>query len=97
MGATKHYPVANRTQLVAALSSIASEVRECTFNLGTPPPSPTDVAVNIDGMRLQRVTDWEYGSGNTSVVVGGSWCSKLKAGTASAAEIIFGCPGVPIL
>ena len=96
-GATKHYPVANRAELVAALSKITSQVRECTFELSTPPPSPTDVAVNIDGVRLMSGTDWDYGAGNMSVIVKGEWCTKLKSGAAKGADIIFGCPGVQIL
>jgi hypothetical protein len=97
MGATKHYPVANRAQLVTALSDITGQVQNCNFNLGTPPPSPSDVAVNVDGIRLERGTDWQYGVNNSSIAVTGNWCNKLKAGTAKNAEIIFGCPGVPIL
>lgn len=96
-GATKHYPVANRAELVAALSKIASQVRGCTFDLTTAPPSPTDVAVNIDGTRLVRGTDWNYGAGNMSVIVKGDLCAKLKTGAAKAAEIVFGCPGLQIL
>jgi hypothetical protein len=62
-----YYPVANRRSLVDALGQIAKTVASCTFPLDKAPPSPDDVAVNVDGMRVMRdpaqTNGWNYGPG----------------------------------
>ena len=99
-GDVRYYPVASRDELTTALETITGQIVSCTFFLDKPPPSPNDVAVNVDGMRVARDTNsmegWNYGDGNRSVVLYGSVCDKLKAGDAKDVQIIFGCPGMPI-
>jgi hypothetical protein len=95
-----YYPVANRKDLVDALTQITQVVASCTFNLDKDPPSPNDVAVNLDGRRIMRdpgqTEGWNYGAGNRSIILYGSVCEMLKMGKVNDVEIIFGCPNVPI-
>jgi hypothetical protein len=92
---TKYYPVASRDQLVTTLETITGQIASCTFPLDKPPPAPNNVAVNIDGMRVQPdpVNGWSYGAGNRSIVLNGALCEKLKSGAAKNVQIIYGCGG----
>jgi von Willebrand factor type A domain len=100
MGNTKYYPANSRAELEAAMTDIAGQIVTCTFQLGTAPPSPTDVAVEIDNMRFQRdvthTSGWDYGAGNTSISFFGTVCTDIKAGKLKDVKFTFGCPGMPI-
>jgi hypothetical protein len=95
-----YYPVANRRNLVDALGQIAKVVASCSFPLDKDPPSPNDVAVNVDGMRVMRdpaqASGWNYGPGNRVITLYGAACDRVKSGQVEAVDIIFGCPNVPI-
>jgi hypothetical protein len=99
-GDVKHYPATSREELVAAMSAIAGQVVSCSLRLNAALPSPADTAVDADGMRVPRdpthQNGWDYGDGNTSVQVYGSWCDRLKDGTIKNVDITFGCPGMAI-
>jgi hypothetical protein len=101
MGATdaRYYPVASRQDLISALSQITGKVADCVFPLDKTPPTPDAVAVDIDGMRVQRdpakMNGWEYGAANKTIEVYGAACEQIKKGT-SDVKIIFGCPGLEI-
>jgi hypothetical protein len=96
--AAKYYPVTNRQDLVAALNAITVKIGSCTFPLGSEPPSPKDVAVNLNGKRITRDTNdgWEYGADGKAVELRGPACDAVKASAAANVEIIFGCPDVVI-
>lgn len=94
-GNPKYYPVANKKDLVDVLTQITVRVSNCVFPLDKQPPSPMDVAVNVDGMRLPR-EQWTYGTGMRSIEITGPVCEQLKAGKITDVQIIFGCPNVPI-
>ena len=49
MGDPRYYPVASRAELVNALSLITGKVADCVFPLDKLPPSPDDVAVDVNG------------------------------------------------
>jgi hypothetical protein len=93
--AARYYPVTSRDELVATLEAIATQVGSCTFPLSPPPPAPGNVAVDVDGMRVQKdpaSTDgWSYGANNNSIVIHGPTCERLKNGTAKNVQIIYGC------
>jgi hypothetical protein len=99
MGMPRYYPVASKQDLISTLSVITGKVADCVFPLDQMPPSPNDVAVDVDGARLGRdmnkMSGWDYGAGNKSIEIYGAACEKIKAGT-SAVKIIFGCPGMVI-
>jgi hypothetical protein len=95
---TRYYPVASRDEFVSVLETIAGQIASCTFALDRAPPSPDDVAVDADGMRVSRdaATGWSYGPQMKSVVLSGSWCDRLNSGAVKNVQITFGCPGVLI-
>jgi hypothetical protein len=99
-GDPAYYPVASKQSLVAALGQITRVVTTCDFPLTSTPPSPNDVAVNVDGMRVPRdptrMSGWEYSADGKVVVLHGAVCDLVKAGKAKNVDIIFGCPNVPI-
>jgi hypothetical protein len=97
---TRYYPVASRDEFVAVLDTIAGQIASCTFALGEQPPSPDDVAVDANKMRVPRDTanqnGWNYGPQQKSIVLYGPWCEKLKSGAITDVQITFGCPRVVI-
>jgi hypothetical protein len=99
-GAQAYYPVEDRNGLLDALAEIRKEVASCTFGLEKDPPSPDDVAVNVDGTRIMRdparMNGWNYNQGTRSVTLYGPVCDRVKRGEIKDVNIIFGCPHVPI-
>jgi hypothetical protein len=97
-----YYAANSSAELAAAFAQITGIVISCTFDLkGMKPPSPDDVAVKIDGVKVPRDQThgqgWDYDADVTSVVIYGQACDELKGiGTTSNVQIIFGCPGVII-
>jgi hypothetical protein len=94
-----YFPADDPAALEAALSHIAGQVRSCTFSLGAAPPDPQNIAVLGDGKQIPKdpVNGWSYGPGMTAVVVNGSACAQVKAGTIQEVQAVFGCPGVTIV
>jgi hypothetical protein len=95
-----YYPVTTADDLVAALSTIGGQIASCNFGLGRKPPVPDNIAVNGGGMRIPRdpthMNGWDYGTGQMSIVLYGSYCDRAKAGTLKDVQAIFGCPGIVI-
>jgi len=99
-GDPRYYAVSTREELVAALGLITGRVASCSFPLEQAPPSPDDVAVNVNGARVKRdpahAEGWDYGNAGRTIEVYGKLCEQLKAGSVDKVDIIFGCPGVLI-
>jgi len=97
-----YYAATSSAELAAAFAQITGIVISCTFDLkGMKPPSPDDVAVKIDGVKLPRDKThgegWDYDGDMSNVLVYGQACEQLKgAGATSNVQIIFGCPGIII-
>jgi len=97
-----YYAANTAADLTAAFAQITGIVISCTFDLkGMKPPSPDDVAVKIDGVKVPRdkthAEGWDYDADLANVVVYGQSCEQLKgAGATSNVQIIFGCPGILI-
>jgi hypothetical protein len=97
-----YYGANSSTELAAAFAQITGIVISCTFDLkGMKPPSPDDVAVKIDGVKVPRdkahAEGWDYDSDVANVVIYGQACDQLKGiGASSNVQIIFGCPGIII-
>lgn len=93
--ATKYYPVASQTELMAAFSAISAQVASCTFPLSQPPPVPGNVAVEVGGQRVPpdpaMASGWYYGANQASITLAGPACEKVKQGNTDV-KIIFGCP-----
>jgi hypothetical protein len=99
--APHYYLAANKQDLINAFGIITGKVADCTFPLTSKPPSPQDVAVKIGTERVAQDTThmngWDYSAGNTSIVVYGATCERVKAGAAGDdVSITFGCPGQSI-
>jgi hypothetical protein len=99
-GTPKYYPVTSRGDLVAALNLITGLVSNCVFPLGTQPPSPDAVAVDVGTVRVARDTShrdgWDYDASGTAVQVYGPACDRIKMSDGQDVKITYGCPGVAI-
>jgi hypothetical protein len=97
-----YYAANSSTELAAAFAQITGIVISCTFDLkGMKPPSPDDVAVKIDGVKVPRDKmhgqGWDYDADMANVVIYGQACDQLKGvGATNNVQIIFGCPGIII-
>jgi hypothetical protein len=97
-----YYAANSSAELATAFAQITGIVISCTFDLkGMTPPSPDDVAVKIDGVKVPRDKThgegWDYDGNMANVVVYGQACDQLKGvGASSNVQIIFGCPGIII-
>jgi hypothetical protein len=97
-----YYAANSSAELTAAFGQITGILISCTFDLkGMKPPSPNDVAVKIDGVKVPRDTThtegWDYDAAMANVVVYGQACEGLKGiGATNNVQIIFGCPGIII-
>ena len=97
-----YYAANSSADLVSAFSQITGILISCTFDLkGMKPPSPDDVAVKIDGVKVPRdkthAEGWDYDADMANVVVYGQACEQLKGiGATNNVKIIFGCPGIII-
>jgi hypothetical protein len=100
-GTPPYYPVTNGADLVTALGTIQGQITSCTFNLGTVPPDPSNIAVMGDGHTIPKsdTNGWSYVAGMRSVILNGSYCDAVKAMTLKSVQAIFGCPGqvIPIV
>ena len=97
-GDPKYYAVANRQEFVKSLGLITGIVTHLA--LSSPPPAPDDVAVKVDGAKINRdparMDGWQYSDDKKSVQIFGATCDRLKAGTAKDVNITYGCPGIVI-
>ncbi len=97
-----YYAANSSAELAAAFAQITGAVISCTFDLnGMKPPSPDDVAVKIDGVKVPRDKThgegWDYDGDVENVVIYGQTCERLKgAGATTNVQIIFGCPGIVV-
>jgi hypothetical protein len=97
-----YYGASSSAELAAAFAQITGILISCTFDLkGMKPPSPDDVAVKIDGVKVPRDKahneGWDYDADMANVVVYGQACEQLKGvGATNNVQIIFGCPGIVI-
>jgi hypothetical protein len=104
-GGTDHYyPALSPQDLTTALDAIVGAVASCTFNLGKSPPDPTNVVIEFNGDKGLRAphdtthtNGWDYTSAShTTIQLYGSWCDNVTNGTYSSAEVLMGCPNIPI-
>ena len=98
-GTPNYYVVNNTDELVAALGNIGTQVASCTFNLTSQPPDVNNVVVVADGKTVPKAvlpTDdgWTYGTGMTSVTLGGSYCQDVLNNVVMNVEVLFGCGGI---
>jgi hypothetical protein len=100
MGATtSYYAVANTADLVTALGKISAIAASCTLSLGAAPPNPDNILVEGDGTPIPQdpTNGWQYGPGQTSIILNGTACDAVKNQTIQTVKAIFGCGTVPIV
>ncbi|MEA2700702.1 MAG: hypothetical protein QOI66_4973 [Myxococcales bacterium] len=93
-----YYPVSNTADLVSVLGTIGGLIDSCSFNLGSVPPDPSNVAVTADGTKVPadptHRNGWDYAAGQTAVQLYGSWCDASRAGQVKDIKATYGCPGI---
>jgi hypothetical protein len=96
-GTTDFYSVSSPDDLVAALSSISKLVGSCSFKSATTPPDTSNVAVYVNGQKVEGSADngWTFGSDPQEIVLTGDYCKQMSSGDQTDVQILFGCPGQP--
>jgi hypothetical protein len=99
--ADKFYQAYSQAELVNALRAVTGDVVSCVFEFDGRPPAPDNIAVKINGERVDqdktRSEGWDYTSdANLGLELFGSACQRIKDTTDNQLDIIFGCEGQPI-
>jgi hypothetical protein len=94
-GTTNYFPATTPQALTDAFATISQTVTTCTFTLTTASPDPGNIAVYMDGNLLTKddPNGWSFGGGTQTVVINGTSCDAITAGTATKVQVLFGCPG----
>lgn len=98
-GTTDFYRADSPQALATSLAAISKIVAStCEFQTPKVPPDATLVYVYVDKQLITKdvnPTDdgWMFGATTSNIVLTGSYCTNLLAGTPSTVQIIFGCPG----
>jgi hypothetical protein len=89
-----YYRAVDAAQLVDAFTEIIHGARGCVFELDTPLPVDPDLAegvVSLDGVPLDRGTDWQLIDEGTLELLGAA-CDAILAGGDHLVEASFTCP-----
>jgi von Willebrand factor type A domain len=85
--ATRYYLANTQAELTGALRAITSAVASCVFPLGTPPPVPNNIGLEVDGVLVPRdgtrQDGWEYRG------------EQIQA-SARDVQVVYACEGVII-
>jgi von Willebrand factor type A domain len=95
-GMPAYYLVTNSDQLVATLKTIQRKIASCEFKLEKVPAMAENVVVKAGSTVIPKdASGWDYGDASmTSIVLKGSYCDQVMAGTITNIEAVFPC--VPI-
>lgn len=97
-GTDRFYPALSAQSLVSALDTIVGIVASCVYTMSSVPPDPTNLGVYLDKqLVVQSASDGWTLNGNNSVVFNGPTCERIKAGSFSRVQVLFGCPGTTSL
>ncbi len=95
MTTPRYYPVSDQADLESAMMAIARHIISCEFPLSKPPARPEATTVFMQGQMVPRdemkMEGWDFGPGNMSIILYGSWCDKVKAGGGDTVEARLGC------
>jgi hypothetical protein len=99
-GPPYYYLANNQTDFSNAMMTISGQIVSCTFALTAVPPNPSLVSVQADGVDVPRdpthMNGWDFGPGNMSIILYGSYCSRLQSGQIMNVSATFGCPPIGI-
>ncbi len=100
-GSPTYYSVSNTAEFVTVLQNLVTIAATCTFAIGNPPTndgSTSRAFIDVFGdsglipKDTTHTNGWDYTDASmTSIVVYGSTCDKIKAGTIKAVSIKFQC------
>ncbi len=89
-------PANNQTELVNALSAIASSVATCEFAVDAAPPNLDELSVffNDDpaGIPNDPGNGWSFDTTDNSLTFNGSSCDEIMSGSVNDIDVVFGCP-----
>jgi len=92
-GGTAYYAASDPGSLIAALSTIAASTISCSFALPAA-ADPTHITVRAtanDVIPMDATDGWIYSAADQSIVLTGSWCDKMRAGTLVTVDVDIGC------
>lgn len=94
-GTTDFYQISSPEDLADKLSSISKLVGSCTFKSDSVPPDVNNVAVYVNGAKVNQDASngWTFGAGNQELVLTGDYCAQMSTGDQVDVQILFGCPG----
>jgi hypothetical protein len=93
-GTTKHYPVSNSAELLAAIDGITSTVAPCSFALDTAVPGGEYVRVIVDGKDVPLSDSGFALDGPKAVRLNGSMCASVRDGASHSVKITVECEPV---
>lgn len=99
--ADKFFQAYSKEELTAAIEAVTGNVASCVFEFEKKPPDETNIAVKINGTRIERdetrTEGWDYTSPQyLGLELYGNACQRVKDATGNKVDIIFGCRGEPI-
>jgi hypothetical protein len=101
--ATEYYPVSSTAEFVTVLQTLVGMAGTCTFSVPDPPTtdgttSRGDIGVRgttngtVGDIPMDGTNGWTYGDPNDmTVILHGSACDQVMAGTTTAVTIVFHC------
>jgi hypothetical protein len=97
-GTPSYYPVTSQAALEKSLSSIATGLVSCTYQLQMPPANPDLVEIDGNGVKIPRdpthMNGWDFGPGNMSIIFYGQACDNLQKGVTTSISAVYGCPPI---
>ena len=94
--AQRYYKAEDQASLDAVLTTIANATLGCTFQLDEAPPDSSKIYVFFDNTEtVDKDTThgqgWDYDPATNQVTFYGDDCDRLKEGTVTDVDIVFGC------
>jgi hypothetical protein len=98
--ADKFFQAYSKDELTAAIKAVTGQVVSCVFEFDSKPPDVTNIAVKVNGERVDqdpnKAQGWEYTSDQyMGVELFGTACEQVKTGSNNV-DVIFGCKGEPL-
>jgi von Willebrand factor type A domain len=97
----KFFAAYSQEELAKALAAVTGAVASCVFPFDAAPPDPTNIAVKVNGVRIDqdpsRAGGWDYtDAAHSGLELHGAACQAIKDAGQNQVSIIFGCKGRPI-